>query len=45
MSILKSKRHKLLNAHGLILVTSSFRNWEAFSMPGALIHTRITWAL
>ena len=26
-------------------MTPSLRGWEAFPMPGALTHTRITWAL
>ena len=29
MSILKSKCHKLLSVHGLILVTFSFHKWES----------------
>jgi hypothetical protein len=44
-SILEFERHKLLNVHGLTLMTLSLREWEAFSTIGALTHTRITWAL
>ena len=45
LSILKSACHKLRIMHGLTLMTCNFCGWEAFSTPGALTHTRITWAL
>ena len=45
LSILESSRHELRIAHGLTLMTPSIRGWEAFPTPGALTHTRITWAL
>ena len=45
LSILELGLHKLLITHGLNLVTSSLRRWEAFSTLGAFTHTRITWAL
>ena len=45
LSILESLRHKLPIAHGLTLMTPRLRGWEAFSTPGALTHTSITWAL
>ena len=45
LSILESARHKPSNTLGLTLVTPSSCGWEAFQRPGALIHTRITWAL
>ena len=45
MSILESPRHELRIAYGLTLVHPSLRGWEAFPTPGALAHTRITWAL
>ena len=45
MSILESSRHELRIAHGLTLMTPSPHGWEAFPTPGALTHTRITWAL
>jgi hypothetical protein len=32
-------------AHGFTLMTPSLHGWEAFPTPGALTHTRITWAL
>ena len=38
-------RHKQHIAHALMFVTLSLSGWEAFPMPRALIHTRITWAL
>ena len=38
-------RHELRIAHGLTLMPPSLRGWEAFPTPGALTHTRITWAL
>jgi hypothetical protein len=44
LSILESSRHELRIAHGLSLMTPSLRGWEAFPTPGALTHTRITWA-
>ena len=44
LSILGSGRHKLLIAHGLTLLTLNLRGWEVFPTPGALTHTRITWA-
>jgi len=44
LSILKSLHHELRIAHGLTLMTPSPRGWEAFPTPGALTHTRITWA-
>jgi hypothetical protein len=44
LSILESSRHELRIAHGLTLMTPSLRGWEAFPTPGALTHTRITWA-
>jgi hypothetical protein len=44
LSILEFSRHELHIAHGLTLMTPSLRGWEAFPMPGALAHTRITWA-
>ena len=44
-SILKYRHHKLLNAHGLSFVTPNLCGWEAVSTPGALTHTKITWAL
>ena len=45
LSILESACHKLCIAHGLTLVTPSLCGWEAFPMPKARTHTRITWAL
>jgi hypothetical protein len=45
LSILEWARHELRIAHGLTLMTPSLRGWEAFPTPGALTHTRITWAL
>src|ERR1700737_944382 len=45
LSILESPRHELRKAHGLTLMPPSLRGWEAFPTPGALTHTRITWAL
>ena len=45
LSIPEFRRHKLLIAHGLTLVTPGFRGWEAFPMPRALTHTKITWTL
>ena len=45
LSILKCRRRKLLNAHGLTLMTRSLCGWEAVSTPGALSRIRITWAL
>jgi hypothetical protein len=44
LSILESSRHELRIAHGITLMTPSPRGWEAFPTPGALTHTRITWA-
>jgi hypothetical protein len=44
LSILESSRHELRIAHGLSVMTPSLRGWEAFPTPGALTHTRITWA-
>ena len=44
MSIIESSRHELRIAHGLTLMTPSPRGWEAFPTPGALTHTKITWA-
>jgi hypothetical protein len=44
LSILKSSCHELRIAYGLTLMTPSPRRWEAFPTPGALTHTRITWA-
>ena len=45
LSILVSSRHELHIANGLTFMTPSLRGWEAFAMPGALTHTKITWAL
>ena len=45
MNILKLTCHKLRIADGLTLVPPNLRGWEAFPTPGALTHTRITWAL
>src|ERR1700738_3339176 len=45
LSILESPRHELRIAYGLTLVHPSLRGWEAFPTPGALVHTRTTWAL
>ena len=42
LSILESVHHKLLDAHGVTLVTPSLCGWEAFLTLGAPIHTRIT---
>ena len=44
LSILESSRHELRITHGLIFMTPSLRGWETFPTPGALTHTRITWA-
>jgi hypothetical protein len=33
-----------MHSYGLTLMTPSSRRWEAFPTPGALTHTRITWA-
>jgi hypothetical protein len=44
LSILESSRDELRTAHGLTLMTPSPHGWEAFPTPGALTHTRITWA-
>ena len=41
----RSPCHNLCIAHGLTLVTSNLNGWEAFPMPRALTHTKITWAL
>ena len=43
--IFESSCHKLFITHGLILVALGLYGWEAFSTPGAFIHTRIIWAL
>src|ERR1700737_401819 len=45
LSILESPRHELRIAYGLTLMPPSLCGWEAFPTPGALTHTRITWAL
>lgn len=45
LSILESRRHKLLNAYDLTFVIHSLFGWEAFSTPLALTYTRISWAL
>ena len=45
MSILESGRHKPFVVNNLTLVTPSYHGREAFSTPGALTHTKITWAL
>ena len=45
LSIQESTRHKLHTAHGPTLVPPSLCGWEAFPMPQALTHTRITWVL
>src|ERR1700738_3418976 len=45
LSILELPRHELRIADGLTLMPPSLRGWEAFPTPGALTHTRITWAL
>ena len=45
LSILELAHYGPHIAHGLTLVTPSFYEWEAFPKPGALTHTRITWAL
>ena len=45
LSTLKSECHEPSNALGLILVIPGSCGWEAFPGPGALIHTRISWAL
>ena len=45
LSILEFGRHKLFNAHGLTLMTSSLCGWEVFPMPGAFTHTKTTWPL
>jgi hypothetical protein len=44
LSILESSRHELRIAHGLSLMIPSLRGWESFPTPGALTHSRITWA-
>jgi hypothetical protein len=44
LSILELARHELRIAHGLTLMTPSLHGWEAFPTPGALTHTRFTWA-
>ena len=43
--ILEFTRHKLLIAYGLTLMPLGLRGWDAFATPGALTHTRISWAL
>ena len=45
LSILESSCHELRIAHGVTFMTFSPCGYEAFPMPGALIHTRITWTL
>jgi hypothetical protein len=45
LSTLELARHKLRIAHDLTLVTPNLHGWEASPLPGALTHTRITWAL
>src|SRR6202022_156725 len=45
LSILELPRHELRTTHGLTHMPPSLRGWEAFPTPGALTHTRITWAL
>ena len=45
LSIVVFEHHELFIAHGLTLVTPTLRGWEAFSILGALTHTRITQAL
>ena len=45
LSILEWARHELRIALGFTLMTPSLRGWEALPTPGALTHTRISWAL
>ena len=45
LSIVGCTCHKLCIGLGLTLVPHSLHGWKAFSMPGALAHTWITWAL
>ena len=45
LSTLKSTCHKLRRANGLNLMIHRLCGWEAFSTLGAIIHSRITWAL
>ena len=45
MSILESSHQQLRIVDGLTLPTLSLSGWEAFTMPRALTHTIITWAL
>ena len=44
LSILKSRRYKLLIAHGFTFTSHGLYGWEAFLTQGALTHTRIIWA-
>ena len=44
LSILKSSRLELHTILGLTLMVPSPHGWEAFPTPGALTHSRITWA-
>ena len=45
LSIPESSHHELHIAHVLTFMNPSLCGWEAFPTPGALTHTRITWAL
>jgi hypothetical protein len=44
LGIPKSSRHELHIIYGLTLMTLSLGGWETFPMPGALTHTKISWA-